>query len=105
MLYLDQPVQVGFSYDTLFNGTVNMEALDKDGMPDITLSEFHGAVPEQNSTLYVGTFASQNLTLTSNSTIHAARALWHFAQTWFEEFPQYKPHNEKVSIWAESYGG
>ena len=105
MLYLDQPVQVGFSYDTLFNGTVNMEIMDKDGMPDITLSEFHDTVPEQNNTLFVGTFASQNLTLTPNSTMHAATALWHFAQTWFEEFPQYKPHNEKISIWAESYGG
>jgi len=34
-----------------------------------------------------------------------AHAIWHFAQTWFEEFPFYKPNDEKISIWTESYGG
>ncbi|KAH8772572.1 Alpha/Beta hydrolase protein [Diaporthe sp. PMI_573] len=97
VLYIDQPVQVGFSYDTLNNGTYNLLAMD--------LDDFADGVPETNSTFYVGTFASQNATRTANSTEHAAVALWHFAQTWFEEFPKYKPHDEKISLWAESYGG
>lgn len=91
MLFIDQPVQVGFSYDTLNNGTADlllsnpMEDGDLEHSP-IRLGGFEdGEVPETNATFYVGTFASQNLTQTPNSTDHAAVALWHFAQTWFEE--------------------
>lgn len=112
VLYIDQPVQVGFSYDTLNNGTYDLMALNVMDMDDsysgtfpIKLDDFVDGIPETNSTFYVGTFASQNATQTANSTEHAAVALWHFAQTWFEEFPEYKPHDEKISLWAESYGG
>lgn len=42
-------------------------------------------VPAQNLTFLVGTTGSQSQTSTANSTHHAATALWHFAQTWFEE--------------------
>jgi carboxypeptidase C (cathepsin A) len=102
MLYIDQPVQVGYSYDTLFNGTLTYSGDDD---YNITLSDFPDGVPEQNHTFLVGTFASQNLTYTANSSVHAAHALWHFLQTFLEEFPAYKPHDEKVSLWTESYGG
>ena len=106
VLYLDQPVQVGYSYDTLHNGTLDFGSnVEHFGIGDITISDFSEGVPQQNNTFYVGTFASQNLTFTANSTTHAAMALWHFAQTWFEEFPFYKPHDERISIWTESYGG
>ncbi|KAJ5099821.1 hypothetical protein N7532_006822 [Penicillium argentinense] len=99
MLYIDQPNQVGFSYDTPTNGTydqINM-AWDVSGWK-------HG-VPEQNNTFYVGTTTSGNQLASANTTQNAARSLWHFAQTWFSEFPEYKPHDERVSIWTESYGG
>lgn len=39
MLYLDQPVQVGFSYDKLTNVTVS------DG--NVTVADFSKGVPEQ----------------------------------------------------------
>jgi carboxypeptidase C (cathepsin A) len=99
MLYLDQPSQVGFSYDIPTNGTFNI--------PDhhVTPADFSESVPEQNNTFLVGTFASQALNTTANSTIHAAHAIWHFAQTWFFEFPYYKPHDDRISLWTESYGG
>lgn len=93
MLYIDQPVQVGFSYDSLNNGTYDLlvgdpmdEDFDDDSQLQIRLRDFKdGEIPETNATFYVGTFASQNVTQTPNSTDHSAVALWHFVQTWFEE--------------------
>ncbi|KAL8970015.1 MAG: hypothetical protein Q9197_004047 [Variospora fuerteventurae] len=78
MLYIDQPNQVGFSYDIPSNGT--------NDLVEITLEDFSNGVPEQNNSFYVGTFPSQNPRNTANSTTNAARALWHFAQTWFQEY-------------------
>ena len=97
MLYIDQPNQVGFSYDIPTNGTTDES--------EVTLQDFSDGVPEQNNTFYVGTFPSQNPNSTANGTTNAARSLWHFAQTWFQEFPAYKPNNSAVSIFTESYGG
>ncbi|KAH0544617.1 hypothetical protein FGG08_001267 [Glutinoglossum americanum] len=99
-----------------WNNEVNMLYIDqvcsslywpvRDTSTGITKPEnFSGGVPIQNNTFFVGTFASQNRNTTANSTANAAHALWHFAQTWFAEFPPYKPNNNKISIWAESYGG
>lgn len=99
MLFIDQPVQVGFSYDTLHNGTydslisheIEEGLVDDDVLPqpiklvDDNFGEGGEGIPELNATFSVGTFASQNVTLVPNSTEHAAVALWHFAQTWFEE--------------------
>lgn len=100
LLYIDQPSQVGFSYDVPTNGTKNLAAEDA-----ITPMNFTKGVPKQNNTFLVGTFSSQSNLTTSNSTIHAAHAIWHFAQTWFSEFPFYKPHDDRISLWTESYGG
>jgi len=99
MLYLDQPVQVGFSYDVITNGTFNIAS------DEVSPADFTNGFPTPNNTFMVGTFSSQNGKFTANSTTHAAHALWHFAQTWFEEFPFYKPDDEKIHLWTESYGG
>ncbi|KAJ5087807.1 hypothetical protein N7456_011423, partial [Penicillium angulare] len=99
MLYIDQPNQVGFSYDTPTNGTFDQIK------SAWNVSEWTHGVPIQNNTFYVGTTTSQNGSLSANNTENAARSLWHFAQTWFSEFPEYKPHDDRVSIWTESYGG
>lgn len=99
MLYIDQPNQVGFSYDVLTNGTFDQITSAWD------VSEWTSGVPDQNNTFYVGTTSSQKPSSAANSTENAARSLWHFAQTWFTEFPHYKPRNDKVNIWTESYGG
>ena len=50
MLYLDQPVQVGMSYDVLTNVTVNLDS------GDVEVADFSDGVPEQNNTFYVGSF-------------------------------------------------
>ena len=64
-----------------------------------------GEIPQTNNTFLVGTFPSQSAGNTANTTQNAARALWHFTQTWFQEFPDYKPNNDAISIFTESYGG
>ncbi|KAJ5104472.1 hypothetical protein NUU61_001819 [Penicillium alfredii] len=99
MLYIDQPNQVGFSYDVPTNGTYDQINAAWD------VSEYKHGVPKQNNTFYVGTSTSQNQKAAANGTQNAARSLWHFAQTWFAEFPAYKPRDDRVSIWTESYGG
>lgn len=106
MLYIDQPTQVGFSYDELVNGTATLDENGEDFA--ITPADFSGdesKVPTPNATFHVGTFSSQNVTQTPNTTAQAAHAFWHFAQTWFTEFPHYKPADDRISLWAESYGG
>ncbi|PTB41792.1 uncharacterized protein TrAFT101_009592 [Trichoderma asperellum] len=101
MLYIDEPTQVGFSYDIPTNCTANLSG---DGL-SIKPADFSQGIPNLNLTSMVGTFSSQKQSHTTNSTAQAAHALWHFAQTWFSEFPHYKPSDERISIWAESYGG
>ncbi|KAF1988772.1 carboxypeptidase S1-like protein B [Aulographum hederae CBS 113979] len=99
MLYLDQPVQVGLSYDVLTNITVDLL------YSSVTVLQPGEPIPEQTNSVLVGTYPSQNRTSTAVGTENAARALWHFAQTWFQEFPAYKPNDSRVSIATESYGG
>lgn len=81
MLYMDQPVQTGFSYDTLVNGTVDETLLPY----DITPLPPSSPVPEPNSTFLVGIFPSQNPKSTANTTTTAARAAWHFMQIWMQQ--------------------
>lgn len=123
MLYIDQPAQVGFSYDVLTNATVRLRRSSSsedgiDGEPDyyeIVPTNFTsgggGEEPPDfgklvNLTAGVGTFGSQRADRgTANTTARAAHSLWHFAQTWFAEFPHYHPEDGRISLWAESYGG
>ncbi|KAF1938259.1 alpha/beta-hydrolase [Clathrospora elynae] len=99
MLYLDQPVQVGMSYDSLVNVTSNLDT------GDIEVVDFSNGVPAQNNSFYVGTYPSQNYHLTTQGSENSARALWNFAQVWFQEFPEHKPNDDRISIATESYGG
>ncbi|KAF6829341.1 carboxypeptidase s1 [Colletotrichum plurivorum] len=104
LLYLDQPNQVGFSYDVPTNVTAHD---DENGLFGVFPADFDKVpVPEPGNWTYrYGTASSQNVSRTAHTTAQAAHALWHFAQTWFFEFPFYKPADDRVSLWAESYGG
>lgn len=100
MLYIDQPVQTGFSYDTLQNGTIDYQG----NVEPLSASNTNN-LPSMNYTARYGTFPSMIVNQTLNGSENAARSMWHFAQVWFQEFPQYKPNNDRISIWTESYGG
>ncbi|KAL0936069.1 carboxypeptidase s1 [Colletotrichum truncatum] len=102
ILYIDQPNQVGFSYDILTNITVHK---NEDGFIQAYPADFSEGVPDGNWTYRYGTTSSQQINQTASTTAQAAHALWHFAQTWFFEFPFYKPIDDRVSLWGESYGG
>jgi len=108
ILYVDQPNQVGFSYDTPTNGSLNLftgsiaePPMDvPSGQPDYTFMN--------------GTFSSNNANSTTNTTEIAARAIWHMLQGFLSTFPQYnpgtysnstKPGAVGVNLFAESYGG
>ncbi|KAK3118025.1 hypothetical protein LTR53_000062 [Teratosphaeriaceae sp. CCFEE 6253] len=104
LLFIDQPVGVGYSYDT----PTNVTATAKAGLEGGWLYEpadFSDGLPAENLTFLTSTTGSQKVTHTANSTNHAAVATWHFAQTFFTEFPHYKPADERISLFTESYGG
>lgn len=106
MLYIDQPTQVGFSYDTATNGTMVWTKDELGGEENFVVTPANFTdLPETNLTHRIGTFGSQDVSKTANTTTFAAHALWHFAQAWFFEFPHYKPSDNRISLWAESYGG
>jgi carboxypeptidase C (cathepsin A) len=107
MLYVDQPVTAGFSYSKAINSTWNFLWDGSDGTttPVVPLEAYNGSVPAENSTLLYGTFPDQNPALTANNSVIAARALWHFAQLWFTEFPEQLGGNDQINIAGNSYGG
>ena len=99
MLYIDQPVQVGFSYDELRNITKDLLS------GDIETIEPSSPAPQQNVTFQTGTYPSDDKNATSWGSRNAAIALWHFSQVWFQEFPGYHPNDDRISIATQSYGG
>lgn len=108
ILYIDQPNEVGFSYDTRNNGSLDLL--------NSTVSFPPSAVPPgQPAYTYLnGTFSSNNSNKTTNTTETAALAIWHMLQGFLGNFPQYNPavrlNNTLsgvvgVNLFTESYGG
>lgn len=69
MLYFDQPVQVGLSYDTLANISVNLVTGDIVLLNDT-------APPEQNATYLTGIYPSEVLNQRTAGSRTSAIALW-----------------------------
>ncbi|KIV99359.1 uncharacterized protein PV09_08905 [Verruconis gallopava] len=108
VLYIDQPVQVGLSYDTATNGSLDL----MQGKITIPPARNEGIGPAY--TYLNGTFSSQKAYATANTSQIAARAVWHFLQTFLNAFPEYNPgvlpNNDTtnptgVNLFTESYGG
>lgn len=102
MIYIDQPLQVGFSYDRLVNGTLDVVASPFAYKP---ANFSQTGVPETNLTFLTGTFPSQTFYNTPNTTIAAAPFIYDFMQTWMQEFPGYRSKDYRFSIFGESYAG
>jgi len=102
LIFIDQPNQVGFSYDIPTNGT-QVPRSDRFGFNIVPGESDSGGA--HNLTTNVGTFSTQIISNTANSTMAAANHLWNFLQIWLSSFPHYWSSNERMSLWTESYGG
>ncbi|KIW33656.1 uncharacterized protein PV07_00489 [Cladophialophora immunda] len=107
IVFIDQPVQVGFSYDVLTNSSLNL--LDETTVvPPTTVP-----ISQPTYTFLNGTFGSGNPSFTANTSQIAAQSLWHFLQTFLTSFPQYNTAlrtqatepTAEVHLFTESYGG
>jgi carboxypeptidase C (cathepsin A) len=108
VLYIDQPVQVGLSYDTATNASLDLMQGKFVNPP----TDNQGSAPAY--TFLNGTFSSQQSYATANTSQIAARAVWHFLQTFLYAFPEYNPgvqpndtttYPTGVNLFTESYGG
>jgi carboxypeptidase C (cathepsin A) len=108
MLYIDQPVGSGFSYDKLVKSTYNLIFTGDEGGSGSAIQSIESwgdHLPAENTTFLYGTLPSQNVLHTANTTDVAAVTLWHFQQAWFSSFPEWKTCDKSVSYWGNSYGG
>ncbi|KAM3416501.1 Carboxypeptidase [Cercospora zeina] len=117
VLFIDQPNQVGLSYDTATNASLNLYTNE-------VFEPATAPVQDLPSYMYLnGTFSTANensntpWATTANTSEIAAAATWHFLQTWLSTFSQYNPATRPntttpkpdepagIHLFTESYGG
>ncbi|EXJ94182.1 hypothetical protein A1O1_02575 [Capronia coronata CBS 617.96] len=107
IVFIDQPVQVGFSYDTPTNASLNL--LDE----SIVMPPTGVPITQPAYSFLNGTFASENPLFTANTSQIAAQSIWHFLQTFLASFPQYNTAlraqdihpTAEIHLFTESFGG
>ena len=113
ILIVDQPTQVGLSYDECVNASTDFNESDPDGLGYRKEPEpLPDGVPEWR--FKNGSFSSGLANSTEYLIQIAARASWHFLQGFLSVFPQYNPgiHPSSntvkpslINLFAESCGG
>jgi hypothetical protein len=93
MLYVDQPVHAGFSYDELVPSVLDLLTG--------AITPNNGSATS-NATAFAGVLPSENMESAPNTTKNAARTLWQFTQIWLQEFPEHESSDNRVSIWGNS---
>ncbi|KAL8949268.1 MAG: hypothetical protein Q9222_004607 [Ikaeria aurantiellina] len=108
IIFIDQPNQVGFSFDKLTNGSLDLLTSSVSSPP----SDIPPGQPEY--TFLNGTFSTNNANASANTTEIAAHTIWHMLQGFLSAFPQYNPaitsNNTQsgrvgINLFTESYGG
>ncbi|ODH49167.1 hypothetical protein GX48_04674 [Paracoccidioides brasiliensis] len=107
LLFIDQPVQVGLSFDNLRNGSLDLLSSSYTFPPSPVPAK------QAEETFLNGTFSSHDADATSNTTAIAAKAVWHMLQGFLSEFPLYNPgtggrnsgSTAGIHLFTESYGG
>ncbi|RMZ82394.1 hypothetical protein DV737_g2065, partial [Chaetothyriales sp. CBS 132003] len=109
IVFIDQPVQVGLSYDDPTNASLNLLNERFDYPPTAAPST------QPAYTFLNGTFSSNQPEFTANTSHIAAQSLWHFLQGFLATFPQYNPALKVdeslttgqvgINLFTESYGG
>jgi hypothetical protein len=96
MLYIDQPIQTGYSYNTPVNGKL-----------DLLTGQFAPLTSQSDSVLtnlttVAATMSPQDVNGTVSTTGLAARTMWQFAQVWFQDFPEYAATGKEINMWTYS---
>lgn len=102
MLFIDQPVQTGLSFDALHNGSLDLLTG--------TVGPPSDPPPGQSSETFLrGVFSSNDGANTANTTATAAGTVWHTLQAFTAAFPQYGREDGRdvvdINLFTESYGG
>lgn len=99
LLYVDQPLQAGFSYSDLVVAT---REITEDYIEEIAFNA--SSPPVTDKTMGWGVFSDQSTSKTVNTTVSSGKAMWTFSEHWLSSFPEFSGSG-KISIWGNSYGG
>ncbi|RBQ82500.1 hypothetical protein VDGD_01262 [Verticillium dahliae] len=94
LLYIDQPVQTGFSYNNVTPGRLGL--IGGFVYPEGT------SVPDYETVLFNGSFSTQDPNQTLNTTQSIARVLWDFMQVWQEEKKLKDFVRPSINLWSQS---
>jgi hypothetical protein len=89
---VDQPVQVGFSYDQLVASTLDLLSG--------AITPINGSFDalRTNATFVKGILTNQKFQTTANTSANAAKILWVFTQVCLQDFPEHQCSDSRFSL-------